>query len=56
VTRLLDELRDYWRVYRPKDWLFPSKVYPDGHITEAAVLWRSLLCRGGSLDLARGNG
>ena len=35
--RLLDELRGYWRVYRPKDWLFPSKVYPDRHITEDAV-------------------
>ena len=35
--RLLDELRGYWRLYRPTDWLFPSKVYPDRHITEAAV-------------------
>jgi len=35
--RLLEELRAYWRLYRPKDWLFPSKVYPDRHITEAAV-------------------
>ena len=24
--RLLEELRDYWRTYRPKDWLFPSRV------------------------------
>jgi len=37
APRLLDELRGYWRLYRPKDWLFPSKVYPDRHITEAAV-------------------
>src|SRR5271157_217391 len=35
--RLLKELRAYWRIYRPKDWLFPSKVYPDRHITEDAV-------------------
>ena len=35
--RLLEELRAYWRLYQPKDWLFPSKVYPDCHITEAAV-------------------
>ncbi len=35
--RLLEELRGYWRLYRPKDWLFPSKVYPDRHITEEAV-------------------
>ena len=35
--RLLEELRGYWRLYRPKDWLFPSKVYPDRHITEDAV-------------------
>jgi integrase/recombinase XerD len=35
--RLLVELKSYWRLYRPKDWLFPSKVYPDRHITEDAV-------------------
>ena len=35
--KLLDELRGYWRLYRPKDWLFPSKVYPERHITESAV-------------------
>lgn len=35
--KLLDELRGYWRVYRPKDWLFPSKVYPERPITEDAV-------------------
>jgi site-specific recombinase XerD len=35
--RLLVELRSYWRLYRPKDWLFPSKVYPDRHITQDAV-------------------
>ena len=35
--KLLDELRGYWRLYRPKDWLFPSKVYPERYITEDAV-------------------
>ncbi len=35
--RLLEELRAYWRLYRPKEWLFPSKVYPDRHLTEDAV-------------------
>jgi site-specific recombinase XerD len=35
--RLLKELRSYWRLYRPKDGLFPSPVYPDRPITEAAV-------------------
>jgi len=35
--RLLEELRAYWRLYRPKDWLFPSRVYPERHITEDAV-------------------
>ena len=31
------ELRSYWRLYRPKDWLFPSPVYPDRHLSEDAV-------------------
>lgn len=35
--RLLVELQSYWRHYRPKDWLFPSTVYPERHITEDAV-------------------
>jgi site-specific recombinase XerD len=35
--RLLLELQSYWRLYRPKDWLFPSRVYPDRHITQTAV-------------------
>ena len=35
--RLLHELRTYWRVYRPKHWLFPSQVFPDRHITEASI-------------------
>jgi integrase/recombinase XerD len=36
-ARLQEELRAYWRLYRPKDWLFPSRVYPDRHLTEDAV-------------------
>ncbi len=36
-ARLQEELRAYWRAYRPKDWLFPSRVYPDRHITEAGA-------------------
>ena len=35
--RLLEELRSYWRLYRPKEWLFPSPVNPDRHITPNAV-------------------
>jgi integrase len=30
--RWLEELRGYWRLYRPKDWLFPSR-YPDRPLT-----------------------
>jgi integrase len=26
---LLDRLRDYWRAYRPREWLFPSALFPD---------------------------
>lgn len=35
--RLLEELRAYWRLYRPKDWLFPSTLLPDRPITREAV-------------------
>jgi integrase/recombinase XerD len=35
--RLLEELRGYWRLYRPKEWLFASKVYPDRHISPDAA-------------------
>jgi site-specific recombinase XerD len=27
--RLLEELRAYWRIYRPREWLFPSRLDPD---------------------------
>ena len=35
--RLLMELRSYWRLYRPKDWLFPSPVFSERHITTDAA-------------------
>ena len=35
--RLLEELRAYWRLYRPKDWLFPSTLLPDRPLTRTAV-------------------
>jgi integrase/recombinase XerD len=34
--RLLDTLRDYWRIVRPKDWLFPGD-HPGQPITRFAV-------------------
>jgi site-specific recombinase XerD len=37
--RLQEELRAYWRLYRPENWLFPSRVYPDRHITPEGVEW-----------------
>ena len=47
--RLLTELRDYWKIYRPPTWLFPSKDQ-NQHVCPAipkslkeAILWRSLL-------------
>jgi integrase/recombinase XerD len=35
--RLQEELRAYWRLYRPKDWLFPSTIFPDRPLTRFAV-------------------
>lgn len=35
--RLLQELRAYWQLYRPQDWLFPSTTGPERPITETAV-------------------
>jgi integrase/recombinase XerD len=35
--RLLQELRDYWRMYRPPEWLFPSLRQPDIPITRVAA-------------------
>jgi len=35
--RLLEELRAYWRLYHPKDWLFPSTLFPDRPLTCGAV-------------------
>jgi len=37
--RLLEELRSYWRLYRPNDWLFPSRVYPERPITKEGAEW-----------------
>ena len=34
--KLLDILRDYWRIVRPKEWLFPGDA-PDQPITASAV-------------------
>jgi len=31
--KLLAALRDYWRLYRPRHWLFPSSHYPDRPLT-----------------------
>jgi integrase/recombinase XerD len=35
-ARLLEELRNYWREYRPKDWLFPGGV-PGTRLTASYV-------------------
>jgi integrase/recombinase XerD len=35
--RLLAELREYWRLYRPPSWLFPTHRCPDGHLTPSAA-------------------
>jgi site-specific recombinase XerD len=35
--RLLEELRDYWRLYRPHYWLFPSRVDPQQALTTDSV-------------------
>jgi site-specific recombinase XerD len=34
--RLLNELRSYWRIYRPRTWLFPGKT-PDTHVHESGI-------------------
>ncbi len=33
---LLDELRDYWKTYRPRSWLFPGKT-PEQPLTPDAM-------------------
>jgi site-specific recombinase XerD len=36
--RLLEQLRAYWRMYRPEGgWMFPSSYWPDRHLTTGAV-------------------
>lgn len=37
--RLQEELRRYWRLYRPPNWLFPSRVYPERPISKEGVEW-----------------
>jgi len=37
--RLLEELRAYWKLYRPTDWLFPSQVHPERPISEDGAEW-----------------
>jgi integrase/recombinase XerD len=46
--RLLEELRDYWRQYRPKDWLFPGGI-PGQPLTGSCVqrLCQRLVVRAG---------
>jgi integrase/recombinase XerD len=37
--RLLEQLRAYWRIYRPQGgWVFPSGYWPDRHLTPDAVM------------------
>jgi integrase/recombinase XerD len=33
--QLLELLRDWWRIERPRGWLFPGQ-YPVNHLTERA--------------------
>ena len=35
--RLLEELRAYWRIYRPKEWLFPTRLDPDSPLTTEGI-------------------
>jgi site-specific recombinase XerD len=35
--RLQEELRKYWLLYRPEDWLFPSPHYPHGPLQRQTV-------------------
>lgn len=35
--KLQEELRTYWRLYRPGEWLFPSPCFPDRPLTRHAV-------------------
>ena len=37
ANKLLDPLREYWKAYRPKDWLFPSRIYPARHLSGNAA-------------------
>ena len=35
--KVIELLRDYWRVYRPKDWLFSAQGKPDKHLSARTV-------------------
>ena len=35
--KVLDMLREYWRQYRPVDWLFPTQGHLDRHLTTRTV-------------------
>ena len=36
-TKLLKELREYWRICKPKIWLFPSPFFPERHIETSSA-------------------
>ncbi|MFA6092324.1 MAG: site-specific integrase [Elusimicrobiota bacterium] len=42
--RLLNELRAYWKIYRPKTWLFPGKT-PDKQISESCIQKTMILAK-----------
>jgi len=42
--RLLDELRAYWRVYRPRTWLFPGKT-PDKQLHATSIQRAMILAK-----------
>lgn len=50
--RLQEELRAYWRLYRPEDWLFPSPCHPERPLTSNAVeaAFRQAIQRAGLPD------
>lgn len=37
AKRLHKTLQEYWRAYRPKIWLFPSRKYPHQHLSDNAA-------------------
>lgn len=53
--RLLHELREYWKVYRPKTWLFPRKDNPDQQMSTKNA-WRVYEKAKLNAGIKRGNG